>query len=465
MKISRRGFVKAAVATGAVMGVPRAMRAAGDGSPVLEARALSLQMVPPEFPQTAVWSFGGTVPGQEIRLRQGQRLRRRLVNRLPQATSVHWHGIRGDNAMDGVAGLTQAAVAPGAEFTYDLELRDAGTFWYHAHNRSLEQVARGLHGPLIVEEPEAPDVDADQVLVLDDWRLARDTAQIVADFDSPHDRSHAGRRGNLIVTNGQYDFARRVARYQRLRLRLINAANARVFPLALSGFRAWIIALDGMPLAMPQPVTAEILLGPGQRADLIADVIAEPGQAGYLLRLGEDQPRAQASFPVKGLESTALRDPPGPLPPNPDQAVGGLDTALRTRLNMAGGAMGRLEAAVVDGQRRDFVQMGEANQFWAFNGIVGMTDTPLITAATGQTVRVALVNDTAFPHAIHLHGMHFREIRPEGGLGPLRDTLLSFGGQRHEIAFVAGNPGDWLLHCHMLAHAEAGMMTWVKVTA
>ncbi|RMA40607.1 multicopper oxidase domain-containing protein [Rhodophyticola porphyridii] len=107
--------------------------------------------------------------------------------------------------------------------------------------------------------------------------------------------------------------------------------------------------------------------------------------------------------------------------------------------------------------------MAEANQFWALNDTIGMTDEPQAEISLSEPVRLEVANNTSFPHAMHLHGMHFHEIAGDGTLGPLRDTILSFGGQTCEIAFVAHNPGDWLFHCHMLSHATSGMMTWLRV--
>jgi FtsP/CotA-like multicopper oxidase with cupredoxin domain len=367
--------------------------------------------------------------------------------------------------MDGVAGLTQEAVGPGAEFDYDFVAPDAGTYWYHAHNRSAEQVARGLYGALIVEEADGPDVDREEVLVLDDWLLNPETAQIEPDFAAPHDRSHAGRRGNFLATNGRFELALPVTRHERLRLRIINAANARIFVLSLAGLEGWSVALDGMPLPTPEPVAKEFLLGPGQRIDLIVDVTAEVGETAYLLRVDDQEARAQVSFPVASAGSRARRGTPAALPPNPDQSVTGLEGAQSTGLTMAGGAMGTLNSAILKGKTRTFRQMVQANEFWAFNGTVGMTGTPLLEVSRGETVRLEIYNDTSFPHAMHLHGMHFREIMANGTLGPLRDTLLTFRGERRKIAFMANNPGDWLFHCHMLSHAESGMMTWLKVLA
>jgi len=136
-------------------------------------------------------------------VRQGETVRVRLENDLPQPTTIHWHGIRIDNAMDGVAGLTQPAVEPGGSFDYAFKVPDAGTFWYHPHNLSWEQVARGLYGPLIVDEPDPPEVDQDIALVFDDWRLD-ETGQIhEASFAAMMDWSHAGRLGNVLTINGQ----------------------------------------------------------------------------------------------------------------------------------------------------------------------------------------------------------------------------------------------------------------------
>ena len=142
----------------------------------------------------------------------------------------------------------------------------------------------------------------------------------------------------------------------------------------------------------------------------------------------------------------------------------GLDDARTVRLDMQGGAMGTLDSAFLNGEKKSFRELVVANQFWSFNGTIGMTDAPLVDVAKGETVKLQIYNDTSFPHAMHLHGLHFREIGEDGGLGPLRDTILMFGGQTRTIGFVADNPGDWLFHCHMLSHAASGMMTWMKVT-
>ncbi len=459
--INRRQFLAGTVAALALSPAPSRGETA---PPSLVARPGMAQLTPKEYPETAIWGFDGQAPGPLLRARQGDRLQRRLMNQLPVPTSVHWHGIRIDNAMDGVAGLTQEPVAPGGSFDYAFDLPDAGTYWYHAHTMSLEQVARGLYGALIVEEPEAPDIDREEALVLDDWRLDRETAQITDDFGAWHDLSHAGRIGNLVSTNGAFDLTLAARRNERLRLRLINAANARILALSLVGLEGWVMALDGMPLDHPETAQGELILAPGQRMDLIVDVTADVGETAHLAHLANDgQWWSQVAWSVTGAASSTRRPVPAALPPNPRQAVPGVAQARSVTLTMEGGAMGRLQAATYEGQRLSFRDLAERGHFWAFNGIVGLTDTPLLEADLGETIRIRIANDTAFPHAMHLHGMHFREVLADATLGPLRDTLLVQRGESRDIAFVADNPGDWLFHCHMLAHAASGMRTWVKV--
>src|SRR3546814_560260 len=218
----------------------------------------------------------GTTPGPEIRLRQGDRLRVLVENRLDEETTVHWHGIRLPNAMDGVPHLTQKPIGPGETFAYAFDLPDAGTYWYHPHQRSFEQVGRGLYGALIVEEREPIRVDREVVWVLGDWRL-RDDASVSDDFGNRHDMSHAGRIGNTVTVNGRIRESFPVRAGERVRLRVINAATARIFRLEFHGHRPQVIALDGQPVAPHEPQDGHVVLGPAMRADLVLDMSGGPG--------------------------------------------------------------------------------------------------------------------------------------------------------------------------------------------
>ncbi len=453
--LTRRVFLGTAAAAGLVRPAMATLPA------TLHAAPGTAQLAPEGYDPTPIWGYDAGVPGPVIRVAQGGRVTRQLANDLPQPTSVHWHGIRIDNAMDGVPGMTQAAVEPGGRFDYDFVAPDAGTYWYHPHNRTWEQMARGLYGALIVEEPEAPAVDADHVLLIDDWRLD-ENAVIHESFGQMHDWAHAGRLGNWVTVNGHPDWQREVGQGARLRLRLVNTANARIFPLVLQGMTAHVIALDGQPVAEPFPVE-ELTLAPAQRADLIADITAEEGETAWVLERDRDGMLSVAGFPVTGVARTEGLPQPAALAPNPVPALGPLDTAKRAELLMEGGAMGGMQGAMMGGRQMGMREMAAQGKVWAFNGMADMPETPLIQADRGETVVIAMVNDTAWPHAMHLHGHHFRRLGPDGP-GPLRDTLLMERGESAEIAFVADNPGKWLLHCHMLEHSAGGMMTWIEVT-
>ncbi|QGX97621.1 multicopper oxidase family protein [Roseovarius faecimaris] len=455
--LTRRQLLTRAAALPLVAGAGGALASAQARS--LTAAATALQIAPPDYPRTPVWAYNGQVPGEQLRYRQGEVLDVRFVNGLDEGSTIHWHGLRLPNAMDGVPYMTQAPVMPGESFDYRFALRDAGTFWYHPHANSVEQISRGLAGVLVVDEATPPDVDRDEVLVLDDWRMT-ETAEIHPSFGHRHDMSHAGRLGNYVTVNARDDLSYQVRTGERLRLRLVNTATARIFRLALQGMQGWVVALDGMPLPAPQPAS-ELVIAPAQRADLIVDITA--ADEALIASVERQGTFALVSFAVSGAP-LAPRPTPGPLPPN-DLPSLDLSAARSYPLVMEGGAMrGLPEGAIWDGRKLGFRELAEQGQFWAFNGIAGSTETPFLSAALGETVRIPITNRTAWFHAMHLHGMHFREVLADGSFGPWRDTLLIAPDESREIAFVADNPGDWMFHCHMPSHQMSGMMNWVQVT-
>lgn len=457
MKLTRRALLATSAATALL---PRSVFA--QTALTLTAAEGSQHIAPEGYPDTNIWGYEGGVPGPTIRAKQGEAVMREFVNNLPQGSSVHWHGVRIDNAMDGVVGLTQDAVAPGQSMMYDFVAPDAGTYWYHPHNRTWEQMARGLYGPLIIEETTPPEVDQDEVFLVDDWRLTQEAA-IDESFGQMMDWSHGGRIGNWVTVNGKAPFDHPVKFNERIRLRLINVANSRIIELGLEGLEGVSIALDGQPLDETIAVD-RISLAPAQRMDLIVDVTALEGQHGALVLRGGDQDYQLVRFPVAGMARPARMAPPAPLPANPVPALGDLKSARRFDLLMEGGAMGQMQQAVVDGEVRDARSLASDGQFWALNGVAGLPKTPLLDAERGETIIVRIINETVFAHAMHLHGFHFRTLGADGSQGPLRDTVLVERAETVEIAFVADNPGDWLLHCHMLEHTAAGMLTWIKVT-
>ena len=410
------------------------------------------------YPATDVWAYNGSVPGPELRFRQGDRLAISVENGLEVPTTVHWHGIRLPNAMDGVPHLTQAPIgANGGRFRYEFDLPDAGTYWYHPHLASPEQVGRGLYGALIVEERDPPAVDRDVVWVLSDWRLDRQ-ARNLEDFGSFMDSSHAGRIGNTVTVNGAIQESFNVRAGERIRLRLINASNARIYGLNFEAHQPWVIALDGQPVAPHWD--GRVVLGPAMRADVILDCAAAPGSRHRVV----DDFYARRAYRLLTLEYSRekpLRESFEPAPRLPLNKIPepALDKAERHRIVFGGGMMGAIPS-----------QREHRGLFWTVNGKpVAEQDhahAPLLALAKGKSYVVELVNDTSWHHPIHLHGHVFRVLSKNNKeLLPRQsgDTVLLDPDSRAEIAFVADNPGDWMLHCHVLEHQATGMMAVVRV--
>lgn len=471
--ITRRGVLLSG--TGAAMGLMlpalvgrAAVRAAEPEPRVLSARKGRAALWETDGPLTDIWGYDGRVPGPLLTMQQGETLEVRFKNELEQPSTIHWHGIRIENAYDGVAGLTQPAVEPGGTFDYRIKAPDAGTYWYHPHNRSWEQLARGLYGVLVVEEPGPKAYDRDVVLAFDDWRLDEARQIDVASLGAMHDWAHAGRLGNVLTVNGQ-PYPRFPARPgERLRLRVVNTANARILTIRFTGLAPHLVALDGQPIA-PEPLADETLvISPSQRADLMVDLPAEAKT--FTIEEASGQPFAACEFVLVG--DPVARTTPLPedisLPANPLPMALDMEGALTQDLLMEGGAMGRMSGALLKGEQRGMRELVDAGKVWSFNGIAGSHEDPAaFTVARGRTVRMPIINDTRWPHAIHVHGHHFKVVSRNGAAvarEEWRDTVLADPGERVEIAFVADNPGKWMVHCHMLEHQVAGMMSWFEVT-
>jgi FtsP/CotA-like multicopper oxidase with cupredoxin domain len=351
------------------------------------------------------------VPGPTLRLKHGEELRLRLVNDLAEPTTIHWHGVRAPNAMDGVPMLTQPAVDPGTSFDYRFRPPDAGTFWYHAH--PPDQIERGLYGALIVEEPEPAEVDRDVVLVL----------------AAP---AGVGGSPSSVLVNGSLRPDLAVKTGERLRLRLINATTARGLSLKLDGHAPRVMAIDGQPAEPFVARDSRVGLPPGGRIDLFVDTLQDAGAVTPLLAGPHDEPIARLVY-EKGA-AAARRPEPRPLPPNPLPARIDLRSALRVELALANGKP--LEPA----------------------------GTPLFSVKRGRPVTLGLRNTTGQPQVVHLHGHSFRLLdRLDDGWKPYWLDTLVVGGEIERIAFVADNPGKWLIARQMLERPDAAAATWFAV--
>ena len=350
---SRRAFLAGAAAFAGLHGVAFPRAAAASAEPIrLVARPATVPLMGPDKAHARVWGYNGEVPGPVLRVPQGAALALRFENALPQPSTIHWHGIRIDNAMDGVAGLTQEAVPPGGAFDYRFLVPDAGTFWYHPHNRSWEQVARGLYGLLIVDEPEPPAFDRELVFHADDWRLTAEGAIDEASFGHMRDWSHAGRLGNWLTINGRSQPDLAVKAGERVRIRLANTATARIMNFRFVGHAPQVIALDGQPVRPHRPAEDRIVLAPGARCDVAVDMALDPGSDAPVFEVSHRDPLLAARLvydPTAVVRSNAS-DAPLRLPDNPLSADIALAGALRAPLVMTGGAMGRMASAVHQGE-------------------------------------------------------------------------------------------------------------------
>ncbi|RWM13750.1 MAG: multicopper oxidase family protein [Mesorhizobium sp.] len=485
--LTRRTFLASAAAVSAgVVLPPRSDATAGLREFRIRAGPGRAQIAPEPHGNTPIWCYDGRLPGPEIRIRQGERLRVAVENKLNEETTVHWHGVRVPNVMDGVPHLTQAPIAPGETFAYEFDAIDAGTFWYHPHHRSFEQVGRGLYGPLIVEEADPVRVDREVTWVLSDWRLTK-TAEMREDFGNRHDMMHSGRVGNTVTINGRVPDVFQVRKGQRIRLRLINAANARIFGLDFGNHQPAIIALDGQPVEPHAPEGGLVVLGPAMRADLILDMTADAGSRVSVIDRfyeGLEYRLVDLAYADNPLREKAP-DWPVALPPNPLPEPD-LATAIRHEVTFNGGMMGAMvmqemggstgntgddsSGAMGDmmGSMDGMMNMMHSGSIWFINGVAaeGHVMDPMLTLARDKSHVIAMTNATAWHHPIHLHGHSFRVISRNGKPTrhrEWRDTVLMSPRERVEIAFVADNLGDWMLHCHILEHQAAGMMGVFRV--
>ncbi len=464
----RREFIGLTGAAALMPLLPVPLRAEAAPDRLLMAGEAGVTLMGADKPKTPAWVFGGQSPGPVLRIPRNKPIHVRVENNLPEPTSVHWHGIRIENAMDGVSGFTQAPIERGQIFDYRFTAPDAGTYWYHSHHRSWEQVGRGLYGALIVEEDTPVPVDEDLLFIADDWLLNED-GKIAGGFGDIHDAAHGGRMGNWLTVNGDTKPTYRVRPGARVRLRCISAANARIMAFAFPELSPMVVAVDGQPLETPKPLGDALLLAPAQRADLIIDIPAAPGKKIEVMEVSIEPALGAASIVIEGepVRESPLTEPLI-LPKNPLSAHAlDLADAMHVDLLMEGGMMGGMRGATYKGQMFDMrTLLLEKGQAWSLNGVAGRTDTPLARVPTGRTLTVNIINDTRWPHAMHLHGHHFKVVERNGEKvagAPWRDTELVDVGEKVRIAFVADNPGKWLFHCHMLEHHMAGMGTWIDV--
>jgi FtsP/CotA-like multicopper oxidase with cupredoxin domain len=420
-------------------------------------RTFDLVAAPTELPLVdgkplAVWAYNGQVPGPTLRIRLGETLRVRFTNKLPQETTIHWHGVRLPNAMDGVPYVTQPPVQPGATFTYEFTPKDAGTFWFHPHVRASEQIERGLYGVLVVEDAQPPAYSRDLVWVLDDW-LLDESGQIAPAFNTRHDLMMDGRWGNAITINGHTDTVLHARPGERIRIRLLNTANGRVFVPDFGDLDAMIIAVDGLYLRAPIPARG-FEMAPGNRLDV--EVVFDHSGAAPLEIWDRFSSRRPNKLATVELDGDVVDTPRFPSPAHgkvPRWSEGLEEPIAHTfRLNARSG--------------------GPFGIAWTIDGVAfeghdhAMAMAPSATLVRGKFARLHFINESPRIHPIHTHGMFFR-VLARGGTPVdepyFRDTVLIHPREEIDLGVVPTDAGTWMMHCHILEHAEAGMMTTISV--
>ena len=422
-------------------------------------RALTLQPTELDLAGTKVvtWGYDGQVPGPGIVVTEGDVLEVPVMNALPEASLVHWHGVAIENAMDGTH-LTQSPIAPGERFTYRFTVPDSGTHWYHAHSGA--QADKGLYGPLIVQARSEPhSYDRDYTLILDDWAdgvraepADNDSGGVMGGYGSlsgltmsetPEELiSFGGRAYPFILVNGKPTVnpaAFEVRRGERARLRFINAASDTGFRVAIGGHSMTVTHADGMPV---KPVTVQAMrIGMGERFDVLVDAV-ESGQWQIAVL-----PEGKEGFgrALLGYSDASLRSvPPADFRP----------AELEGRLLTYGDLVGLRPPRVPERGAPD----RHYEMTLRHTGIIvdGLAHDEPIRVRSGDWVRFSFVNESDIWHPMHLHGHHFHL----GTLGrPLKDTaVIAARGGTMTWDWRADNPGAWMIHCHNTYHHADGMI-------
>jgi suppressor of ftsI len=450
-----------------------------------------------------MYGFNGQYPGPLIRVAQGATIFVDFVNSIDMPSTIHWHGVRLDNRFDGVPGLTQDAVEPGGRFLYEVRFDDAGIYWYHPHVREDIQQDLGLYGNMLVGSPD-PDyygpAHRDEVVMLDD--LLIDEAGLFP-WGAEH-ATHAlmGRFGNVFLTNGEPDYRLEVARGEVVRFHLTNVANARTFNISFGGNAIKLVASDLSRFEREQWVES-VVLAPAQR--YVVDVrFDEPGNVGLVNRVqGLDHMMAEFTVENDTLGTIVV----GTAPAAPDLAAA--FATLRTNADVAADLerfrphfdrapdhelvlsihVGDVPAPVLQMMVVDTIFFppvewtdGMVDMNWLVT--TGQVTWQLRDAATGRVnediawefrtgdvVKLRVTNDPGsfhpMHHPIHLHGQRFLLLDQDGVRKDnlvWRDTVLVPVGSVMDLLVEMSNPGQWMVHCHIAEHLEAGMSMVITVS-
>ncbi len=460
----------------------------------LETRELKWELAPGKV--VTAMAYNGQVPGPELRVREGERLRIVLANSLSEPTTIHWHGVNVPNPMDGVPDVTQKAVPAGATFVYEFEAHPSGTRWYHTHFKEHRQMDLGLAAPLIIEPAgkEPFPVDREYTLVLDDWATGTgpalpDTREGIAGARGEMGgmmrgmggmmggrgmggmmggRGMGGMMGGGSPSTPAYDVMTingkaypateplRIKKGEHVRLRLINASAEQTHVVRLAGHPLRVTHTDGNPLTEPVQVDA-VPLAPSERYDVLVTANRPGAWFFYCAAPGH----ARAGEQVLVIYDETRRTRPEP----PAEGVTGLRLWHYTM------GHGRDVLPRPSGELRTFSQtlsggMMDGPDVWTINGRQYPGTDPIL-ARKDDRVRIRLGNMSMEAHPMHLHGQSFKVLAVNGQrlAGPLVKDSVDVEAHMStvDIEFTAHNPGDWFFHCHKPMHMDGGMITLVKI--
>lgn len=463
--------------------LPNESSEAGVFRATLVAQPVQRELMPGRH--TQFWLYGdaahGPIVGPLIDVREGDTVEIRFVNRLAQPSTIHWHGLPVPPDQDG---NPMNPVAPGATHVYRFTLPpgSAGTYWYHPHPHmtSAEQVFRGLAGPIIVRAADDPlSAFPERHLFFTDLKLS-DDASI-----APNDMMDwmNGREGQFVLVNGarrpQIDVA------QDERWRLWNGCNARYLRLSFGeSIRFTQIGTDGGLLDTPRDGLTELLLAPGERAEIIVRAGAQPSTAmltaavydrrkmtmteGVSLPAAPAKPLADIRFaPIstQNAQSVALPEALRPIKPLLSSAEIAAGQAPHKAVVFS-------EAMDMKAMHRPGAMMSALPPGMKFmiNGASFAGGHIALTSRRGEVEIWSIENRTDMDHPFHLHGTQFQVIeREQGGVKTpepylaWRDTVNVQPGETVRIATVQRDAGERMFHCHILEHEDLGMMATLKV--
>lgn len=397
---------------------------------VVTARRGRRQVLAPPAPESDVAMLDGA-PAPMFRIKLGDPLRFRLVNGLDEPLALHWRGMRARNAMDGTS-LTQKPIASGASFDVDFTPPDAGVYLYHPSERTVAaaQMARGLAGLVVVEERAPPIVDLDLAVLLSDWTGVDERPVAIADQSAAPQ--------SLELAPGA-----------RVRLRIGNASVRRMMAAGVDGARAMVGAVDGQPCTLFEPVRQTLPVAPGARYELFFDLPREPNAEARLVVRGmsgaPDLDQTVVTFRAGGAARPALpeleRLPDNPLLP------------------------GRI--ALEKARRAELLIEGAPGREWRVNGQNASAPAakPLFSVKRGTPVSLGFVNKSATAQLLHVHGHALRNVHLfDDGWDPYwRDSVIVPEGRTVRTAFVADNPGKWLISAGF--GVADGPVSWFEVSA